>query len=226
MNGIIYCYKKKDENKIVYVGQTTNEEYRRYRHEKYDVYNITAKEYDYPLSRGIRKYGINNYEYIVLERDVPEEELIPKEQYYIEKYDTYNNGYNQTAGGKAPKYIYFTKENIELTKQMLKEGKSFKEINEITNISFEHISEINTGKRHHDINENYPLNNMTCGRKLTKEQVIDIIELLKNSNMSQSSIAEIFRVSQTTIGNINRGLRYKMDNICYPIRSKRCDSKL
>ena len=67
MKNVIYAYKKIDENKIVYIGQTVNLEYRHKQHIKYDPWNPNNKEYNYPLSRGIRKYGSNAYELIILE---------------------------------------------------------------------------------------------------------------------------------------------------------------
>lgn len=48
MNNIIYAYKKKDNNKIVYVGQTTDIISRHKQHIKYDPFNINNKEFDYP----------------------------------------------------------------------------------------------------------------------------------------------------------------------------------
>jgi hypothetical protein len=71
-------------------------------HRKYDPFNVNNREYNYPLSRGIRKYGQEAYELIILEDDVPTEELDSKEKYYIKKYDTYFHGYNQTLGGNNP----------------------------------------------------------------------------------------------------------------------------
>ena len=61
MNNLIYAYKKRSTNKIVYVGQTNNLEYRNKQHLDYDLFNKNAKEYEYPLSRGIRKYGKDEY---------------------------------------------------------------------------------------------------------------------------------------------------------------------
>ena len=57
MSNLIYAYKKIANQKIVYVGQTTNLEYRHNQHTKWDPFNVNNPEYDYPLSRGIRKYG-------------------------------------------------------------------------------------------------------------------------------------------------------------------------
>ena len=69
----IYAYKKRSTNKIVYVGQTTNLEYRHKQHFKYDPFNINNPEYEYPLSRGIRKYGEEEYQLIILEDNIQKE---------------------------------------------------------------------------------------------------------------------------------------------------------
>ena len=49
MKNIIYGYKKLTTNEIVYVGQTTDLQTRRLKHEKYDPFNPNTKEY-IPLS--------------------------------------------------------------------------------------------------------------------------------------------------------------------------------
>ena len=97
---VIYAYKKNSENKIVYVGQTKNLEQRHKTHIQYDPFNINNPEYNYPLSRGIRKYGEEAYSLIILEDNVPDEQLDEREIYWIKYYNTYFNGYNQSTGGK------------------------------------------------------------------------------------------------------------------------------
>lgn len=218
---LIYGYKEKNTQKVCYVGQTSNEKYRRYKHEVYDPSHKDVIEYEYPLSRGIRKHGLDYYEYFIIENNITDEQqAIDREQYWIAYYDTYNNGYNQTKGGKAPKYIKFEKETILAAKQMLKDGFPFQKIKEITNISISHLSEINTGKRHHDADEEYPLNKMTCGRKITQEQLQEIISLLKNTKLSQKKIGQMFGLAQTSISQINLGKKYKQESFEYPIRKK------
>ena len=106
----------------------------------------------------------------------------------------------------------------ELVKKMIKDGYSFKFIQESTNISISHLSEINTGKRHFDNNEQYPLYNKTQNRKLSADQICEIYYLLSNTKESQTSIAKKFGVTQATISNINYGKRYKQFNQQYPIR--------
>lgn len=218
---LIYGYREKETQIVKYVGQTSNEKCRRYKHEIYDPTHKEAKEYNYPLSRGIRKHGLDFYEYFIIEDKITDEkEAIEREAYWISYYNTYNQGYNQTAGGKAPKYIKFSSETIELTKLLLKQNKSFNEISNITGISLPHISEINTGKRHHDGNEIYPLTSMTCGRKLTSNDISEIIKLLETTKLSQKKIGDKFNVAQTVISHINLGKSYRQPGLTYPIRHK------
>lgn len=51
------------------------------------------------LLRAMRKYGEENFKVELLEDNIPYEQITEKEQFYIAKYDTYNNGYNMTIGG-------------------------------------------------------------------------------------------------------------------------------
>ena len=218
---LIYGYRIKETKEVKYVGQTSNEKYRRYKHEKYDPYYSNTKEYEYPLSRGIRKHGLDYYEYFIIEKDIDNEELaINREKYWISFYNTYSNGYNQSPGGIAPKYIKFKQEIIEKAKKMIKDGIPFKKISEETGISIVHLSEINTGKRHYSDLESYPLYSMTCGRKINNEIINQIIEMLKTTNLSQQFIADYFKVSQTQISRINLGKSYRKNNLSYPIRKK------
>lgn len=79
-----------------YIGLSTHIEDRWQYHKT--PYNW-KREKDKLLYRAITKYGIENFNFEVLEECLPEE-LSEKEKYYVEKYDTYKNGYNMTAGGE------------------------------------------------------------------------------------------------------------------------------
>ncbi len=79
-----------------YIGLSTHIEDRwQYHKTKYNW----EREKDKLLYKAIIKYGIDNFKFEVLEECSPEQ-LSDKEKYYIEKYDTYHNGYNMTAGGE------------------------------------------------------------------------------------------------------------------------------
>ena len=61
-------------------------------------YNVHGYEYDKALYRAIRKYGIENFDFSVLETFQEEnyELLKTREIYWIKFYDTFYNGYNET----------------------------------------------------------------------------------------------------------------------------------
>lgn len=147
-NNVIYAYKKRSTGKIVYVGQTVNLTERDKQHMRYDPFNINNKEYNYPLSRGVRKYGQDEYELIILQKNVSKENLNEREKYWIQYYNTYWDGYNQTPGGSNPTKPVFTNDKINQVIQMLRDQSySYKDIIAKTGISMTHIYNINTGRR-------------------------------------------------------------------------------
>ena len=61
------------------------------------------------IYRAIRKYGKENFSFEVIEETSNPEE---REKYYIQYYDTYNNGYNETMGGDGASYLQLPEEKI------------------------------------------------------------------------------------------------------------------
>ena len=222
-NNVIYAYKRKDINKIVYIGQTVNLNNRHYRHIKIDPYDDTLKEYNYPLSRGIRKYGEDNYELIILEEGLLREQLNEKEKYWIKYYNTFNDPskYNYTPGGELSfTTAKFEDEIIEEVKSLLEQRVDYKTIKDRTGISISLISEINTGKRRRDRNRTYPINEMTRGRKINSEQLQEIICLLQNTDMTCAEIGQKYNVSGAAIQKISDGSNQRQEGITYPIRTR------
>lgn len=225
MNNVIYAYKKKSSNQIVYVGQTNNIDYRHKQHVKYDPYNPNSKEYNYPLSRGIRKYGEEEYELIILEDNLLQSQLNEREIYWIKFYNTYFNGYNQSTGGTNPVKPIFSDELIDLVIALLQDHEnSFQDICDKTGLSMTHIYNINTGKRRKRDGINYPIrpNNVagTKGLKFSPEQNMEIHNLLLNSPKEFKEIAELYHCDAATISRINKGLTksYRLENYNYPLR--------
>lgn len=95
----IYLITNTVNNKC-YIGQAINLRNRIKSH----ISNYTNKRYDNPLYRAFNKYGLDKFTYQLL--DVLEEDdykearkqLDILEIKYIETYDSYNKGYNQTKG--------------------------------------------------------------------------------------------------------------------------------
>jgi hypothetical protein len=50
------------------------------------------------LSRAIRKYGIDNFSFNIIE-ECKQNQLNERERYWIAYYNTFYDGYNQTLGG-------------------------------------------------------------------------------------------------------------------------------
>lgn len=225
MKNVIYAYKKRSNQKIVYVGQSVDLQTRHKQHIQYDPFNINNKEYDYPLSRGIRKYGAEEYELIILEDNVLKEDLNAREKYWIRFYDTCFNGYNQTIGGTYPAKPTFDEKQIDCVIEMLKdESFSFQDIAEKTGISITHIYNINMGYRRKRDELKYPIrkNNTkgTKGLKFSPEECKAIHEAILQNNKQFIEIAKDFNCDVTTIRRINSGKTksYRLENYNYPLR--------
>lgn len=96
----IYCFRNKINGKC-YIGQAINLK-NRYNDHMRKYHNHGHCQY---LYRAFNKYGIDNFEYFIVERvefcDNIKEVLDDLEKKYIQEYDSYNNGYNLTLGGDA-----------------------------------------------------------------------------------------------------------------------------
>ena len=89
-----YIYKATNKiNGKSYIGQTIDYHTRIWQHRR-----CYEKE-DCKFHDAIKKHGFDNFEWTVLETCQDEEEAIRLEKYYIEKFDSYRNGYNMNQGG-------------------------------------------------------------------------------------------------------------------------------
>lgn len=93
--GIYKIYNK--VNGKAYVGLSVNID-KRWADHIYKANNPNSKEYDKHLYRAMRKYGLENFSFEILEL-CDKELLETKEIYYINELNTFNNGYNETIGG-------------------------------------------------------------------------------------------------------------------------------
>lgn len=225
MKNIIYAYRKLSNNEIVYVGQTVDLQKRRLQHEKYDPHNPSQKEYHYPLSRGIRKYGLEEYQCEVLEEVDLIENLDEKEKYWIAYFNTYEDPmkYNLTPGGSPKEYTFtwFSEKTIDWAIQLIKNTQlPFQEISNITGISVVMLSEINHGHRRKKDKETYPLRELTKGKKLTQKALSEIKTLLETSDLPMTQIAAQYGVCVATIRAINQGKRQFHEEWQYPLRKE------
>lgn len=95
----IYCIKNKINGKV-YIGSSNNIERRFKRHKTELNTNSHSNKY---LEKAYKKYGKDNFEFIILEL-CTQEELIQREIFFINKYDSLNylKGYNLSIPIKHP----------------------------------------------------------------------------------------------------------------------------
>lgn len=156
----IICGIYKIENLInnkCYIGQSVNIK-RRWKDHKEASKNIKNKNYDYPLYKAIRKYGLENFSFGILEK-CSENLLNEKEKYWIKYFNSYNNGYNQNEGGNSGShYIKLSKEKVLEIINYLKISKESSEIiGEKFGVSGRTIRAINSGEESPQDGVSYPI---------------------------------------------------------------------
>ena len=214
-------------NNKSYIGQSVNIE-KRWNNEKRCAFIESDKSYNYPLSIAFRKYGVDNFLFEVIE-ECSQEELNEKEMFWISKFDTFYNGYNQTLGGdtsiQKPKEkiigVIYDLENTDLY---------HKEIAKKWNISVEMVQGINTGRYWFQENKQYPLqtkhkgnschkiNNTIikkqyfceeCGSPITKGATLCIkCSRLKSRKVDRPNAKDLYEYLISIEGNFSKASRH------------------
>lgn len=141
-------------DKKVYIGQS-KDIVKRWSNHKSNAFDINSHSYDYPLYRAIRKYGIENFDFSILEECLIEE-LNEKEKQYIEKYNSFFDGYNLTLGGDSSSIAINKEKIIGVINDLETTEMYHSQIAEKWNISQEMVQGINTG-RYWKQDRNYPI---------------------------------------------------------------------
>lgn len=233
-NHIIGIYKINFPNGKSYIGLSNNIKRRIKEH-----FHDGRK--DLPCHRAIIKYfeSIEDVEVEILEQ-IKEEDyriLSDLERKWINYYDTTNKekGYNLTPGGlelletKNP-FSKFSEEDLNIIRNLLLDGHSNVFIAQQFNVHPDTIGKINNGKRYYNLNYAYPIRTQTAKERqgfnsywaITPEQFEEIVNLLKNTNLTTEQIGEKVGVYRTTISRINQGkVSYCPKDWNYPIRINR-----
>ena len=204
----IYCYINKINGKK-YIGQTNNLERRKKQHIQDSIHCHKGHEisYELPFHRAIRKYGIDNFEYKILEIINTEDwnEVNSLESKYIKKENSLvPKGYNLQCEGTANKgknKSFLSEENIKNIINDLKNKEYIPNIAEKYQLSRSYISDINNGRCLRQKNEKYPLQQ----NRITNDEYLQIIDLLKNTKYSIREIARYMNRNRDTIEKINKG---------------------
>lgn len=158
-------------NGKVYIGQSISIE-RRFNTHRNEAFNLNSKSYEYPLYRAIRKYGLENFIFEIIE-ECSVEELNTKEKFYISEFNSTEKekGYNISFGTISP--VKLTPEKVAEIQCLLIKGElSQKAIAEKFGITQQMVSSIDRGESWREDSLKYPLKNKKffcpCGNQITR----------------------------------------------------------
>lgn len=191
-----------------YVGQSKNVLAR------WSGHKCDSKNRDLPLYRAMRKYGLENFKFSILE-ECSISELASREDYWMNYYDSFlPNGYNYNKAeahytnlsipNKYKKIIF----DIKYTDKLLKDIAVEYQLKPAA------ITAINQGKTWRLDNETYPL------RGRGDIDIDYIVQLLKD-NFSLKEIATYFEVTIPTIKGILYSNNIKVTDIRSPLSSSK-----
>jgi group I intron endonuclease len=204
---MFYCYKITNiVNGKIYVGKTKNIQTRWASHRS-RAFNPKDRRYNFPLSCAIRKYGVPNFTFEVLQICETEEEINYYEEIYISKFHTNINiyggdfGYNLTNGGEKNAGRKHTKETIvkmKLAHQGILHTKESKE----------KIGKAHEGMRHSEETKNIIREAFSGEKSITAKLTLNLVNMIReeyaSSLFSQQQLAEKYSVSVSNIGSITR----------------------
>lgn len=228
----IYAIKNKINNKF-YIGISIDIKRRWLTH----VRDFNKQQhYNEYLQNAWHKYGGENFEFIILEQleNIDNHLLNEKEKFWIENYNSYNDGYNLTIGGDSEFFVsYETREKI---RQKNIERKEFGENNPFSKLTNEQVLEIvkyyndNKNISQEEIAQKYnvcrqTINNILSGKswnkitgivyvkkniiKLNEEQILDILKCYDNKESSIIELSEKYNIKYGTVYSIVTGRRNK-----------------
>lgn len=127
--GIIYIIKN-TINEKVYIGQTS-----RTLEIRWKEYLRHYKRGDQAIYAAMRKYGIENF-FVEKIEECEEDRLDEREIYWIQKYNSFNNGYNSTLGGR---FEGFATDQINEVLLLWEQGYTVNKIVEQTSLNVETV---------------------------------------------------------------------------------------
>lgn len=146
-------------NGKIYIGQSQNIA-NRWRKHKTEPFNSNSSSYNSHFYQAIRKYGIDNFTFEVLE-ECSKEELDKKERLYIAQYNSYEQGYNSTQGGQDTFVVAQQKLSNQVVLEIIEKLKNLslseQEIADMYGISQRMVSGINLGQTRIQPNVSYPI---------------------------------------------------------------------
>lgn len=204
---LFYCYKITNLiNGKVYIGQTNRPHKRWIEHKVRDT--------GYPISNAIKKYGANSFEFKIIAITDQQSKIDECEKCFIKifKANVKKFGYNLTAGGDGMfgrKHTVATRAKMSIAHTGHKHSEETIEKMRVSSMGFVHskeakekIRQIRIGtKRSHQILDKISGEN-SWKAKLNWNMVNEIRTKYLEGNITLTELANIYRVSYSTIQNI------------------------
>lgn len=183
-----------------YIGKSENIQHR-FRNHKSESFNPKSNAYDTAIHRAIRKYGLENFSFDVIE-ECETEELNAREIYWIDYYQSFGNGYNMTKGGEGTYAI-----DIERAKNLWDDGLSIEEISIIMQHTKHTIINALTSYETYSNKESYRRGRENARKKMNKP----VLQYDKHGNFIKryNSITEAANEIKTAHANISGALNRK-----------------
>lgn len=230
-------------NGLCYIGKTVRPVSDRWHEHLRDFKEyIQQQQTTIPLYNAFNTYGIDNFNFQIVETNIPNNEINNKERYYIQFFHSKikDNGYNVTDGGDGGRvWSKLTEQNVLNIIKELQDINSLKSLSQIANeynISARTIIAINHGECWFQDNLDYPIRKYdTTGLTISKIEYKNIIDDIQNSNLKLQDIQKKYSLSENQISAINNGKNcyngthpYYKDiyNGPFPVRKNNNSSKI
>lgn len=215
----MYVYKiiNKINNKS-YIGITTNIE-DRFAYHKTRYNKTTKKEYNNKvLYRAFRKYGIDNFIFIILYTDLTIEDAKNKEIELIKKFNSlsHENGYNVTAGGDYRSNYGINNNTSKLTeneviniRMLISNGEIVKSVYEIykDKISYSAFQSVYSGRNWKHLGK--PKTILPSGASISKKMVLHIRKLHEYNGLNAHEISKMLGIEYKKCWRICKYETYK-----------------
>lgn len=232
--GLSGIYKIVFDNNKIYIGLSNDIRRRMIEHFGRDL----KQHPELLISKAIKKHSVQDIEIIEFIDENDRNKLQEREKYWIKYYNSYLDrsiGYNMTPGGDGSfQGIYnnassLSQEDLNLIYDLLLNSKlTYTEIADKTNSSYSIVSRINNGVHYKNNRYEYPLrkirmekyelNNKHSAFYNKEEELLNLIQDLKENKLSYKELEDKYNIKTTTLSVINQGKKYRQNNEIYPLR--------
>lgn len=208
----IYKIINKINNKF-YIGSCVSSKQRKNRHWNELRQNIHFNSH---LQRSVNKYGLENFEFKIIEVVEDKTNLLIREQYYL---DTLKPDYNLAPTAGSQMGVIFTKERLQRMSELMSGDKNPMYGKTHPKELIEQIKRKNTENGTYDNFKKVAKEYNDSIRKSTDVIILKVFEL-ENKGYTASQIMNICGITNTQVSNIFTPTRFKEIKLKYNLKKK------